>query len=227
VTRADPLEALGLSLRGGAAELHLIRHADAVPPGDGPIAYEQYEAQPLSARGEAQAQALAARCEGLGLAAVYASPIRRAQQTAEAIAAAAGVTVGIRSDLREIAIGPVDDTSMSLRDRLAWLALVALRDGSWEAIPGTEPAAAVRSRMMHALREIAAQHAGSRVAVVSHAGSINAALGVVVATANDFVFPLANTAVSIVRIGGDRTLLVSANDTSHLRALGRDDAAMG
>jgi probable phosphoglycerate mutase len=112
---------------------------------------------------------------------------------------------------------------MSLRERLAWLALVALRDGSWEAIPGTEPAAAVRARMMHALRDIAAQHAGSRVAVVSHAGSINAALGVIIATDNDFVFPLANTSVSIVRIGGDRSLLVSANDTSHLRALGRDE----
>jgi broad specificity phosphatase PhoE len=222
VNRADPLDELGLSLRGGAVELYLIRHGDAVPPGDTPLAYEEYEAQPLSARGEAQAAAVAASCAGLGLAAVYASPIRRAQQTAEAIAAVAGVTVGVRSDLREIAIGPVE-TAMSLRERLAWLALVALRDGSWEAIPGTEPAAAVRARMMHALRDIAAQHAGSRVAVVSHAGSINAALGVIIATDNDFVFPLANTSVSIVRIGGDRSLLVSANDTSHLRALGRDE----
>ncbi len=222
MNRADPLEELGLSLRGGAVELYLIRHGDAVPPGDGALAYDDYEAQPLSARGEAQAAAIAARCSGLGLAAVYASPIRRAQQTADAIAAVAGLTVGVRPDLREIALGPMNDMSMSLRERLAWLALVALRDGSWEAIPGTEPAAAVRARMMHALREIAAQHAGSRVAVVSHAGSINAALGVIAETANDFVFPLANTSVSIVRIGGERTLLVSANDTSHLRGVARE-----
>jgi broad specificity phosphatase PhoE len=70
--------------------------------------------------------------------------------------------------------------------------------------------------MLRALDAIAAEHPGRRVAVVSHAGAINAALGAIAGTAHDFLFPLANASVSVVRIGGGRRLLMSANETAHL-----------
>jgi 2,3-bisphosphoglycerate-dependent phosphoglycerate mutase len=221
VSRTDPLDALGLSLRRGAAELHVVRHADAVPESDDAFAvYDDYEAHPLSERGRAQARALAERCAELDLAAVYASPIRRARETAEAIAAVADVEVRDEPDVREIAIGAIEaEASMTMRARLEWLAMVAMRDGSWTGIPGTEPSHAVRARMLRALDTIAARHAGRRVAVVSHAGSINAALGAIMETAHDFVFPLANASVSVIRVGGGRRLLMSANETAHLVAV--------
>ena len=72
----------------------------------------------------------------------------------------------------------------------------------------------------HALDGIAARHPGERVAVVSHAGAINAALGRrSPGTPHDFVFPLANASISVVRINGERRLLMSANETAHLRAI--------
>jgi probable phosphoglycerate mutase len=219
VSRVDPLDTLELSLRRGACELHLVRHADAVPESDEAFTvYDDYEAHPLSARGRAQAVAVAERLAELELAAVYASPIRRARETADAIAAVAGVTVHDEPGVREITIGPTDD-AMSLRDRLAWLAMIAMRDGSWNGIPGTELSASVRARMLGALDAIAARHPGERVAVVSHAGSINAALGAVASSDHDFLFPLANASVSVLRIGGGRRLLMSANETSHLSAI--------
>jgi len=199
VSRVDPLEELGLSLAAGAAELHVVRHADAVPESDDAFRiYDDYEQHPLSPRGRVQAERVAERFRDLGLAAVYSSPVRRARETAEAIS-----------------IGPVDD-AMPLRTRLAWLAMIAMRDGSWRGIPGTEDGAAVRARMLRALDAIAAEHPGRRVAVVSHAGAINAALGAIAGTAHDFLFPLANASVSVVRIGGGRRLLMSANETAHL-----------
>jgi 2,3-bisphosphoglycerate-dependent phosphoglycerate mutase len=216
LSRVDPLDTLELSLRRGASELHVVRHADAVPESDESFTvYDDYEAHPLSARGRAQAQAVAERFAELRIAAVYASPIRRARETAEAIAAVAGVPVFDEPRVREIPIGPTGD-AMTLRDRLAWLAMVAMRDGSWEGIPGTEPSASVRARMLEALDAIAAQHPGERVAVVSHAGAINAALGAIASSDHDFLFPLANASVSVVRIGGGRRLLMSANETAHL-----------
>jgi len=219
VSRVDPLDTLELSLRRGAAELYLVRHADAVPESDEAFTvYDDYEAHPLSARGRAQAEAVAERCAELELAAVYASPIRRARETADAIAAVAGVPVHDEPGVREITIGPTDD-AMALRDRLAWLAMIAMRDGSWEGIPGTESSASVRARMLGALDAIAARHPGERVAVVSHAGSINAALGAIASSDHDFLFPLANASVSVLRIGGGRRLLMSANETSHLSAI--------
>jgi probable phosphoglycerate mutase len=219
VSAADPLDVLGLSLRRGAAELHVVRHADAVPESAAAFTvYDDYEAHPLSARGRAQAEAVAARFADLPFAAVYASPIRRALETAEAIAAVAGLPVLEESRVREIPIGPTD-ASMTLRDRLAWLAMVAMRDGSWEGIAATEPSASVRARMLEAFDAIAARHPGERVAVVSHAGAINAALGAIAASDHDFLFPLANASVSVVRIGGGRRLLMSANETAHLAAI--------
>lgn len=216
MSRVDPLDALELSLRRGAAELYVVRHADAVPESDQSFTvYDDYEAHPLSERGRAQAEAVAERFRDLGVVAVYASPVRRARETAEAISQVAGLAVTLEPDVTEIAIGPTDD-SMPLRDRLAWLAMVAMRDGSWRGIAGTEPSAQVRTRMLRALDAIATRHPGERVAVVSHAGAINAALGAITASEHDFLFPLANASVSVVRIGGGRRLLMSANDTSHL-----------
>jgi len=219
VSRQDPLDILELSLRTGAAELHVVRHADAVPDSDDAFkVYDDYEAHPLSARGRAQAEAVAERLAESGLAAVYSSPVRRALETAEAIASVAGLEVGIEPGITEISIGATGDT-MALRDRLPWLAMVAIRDGSWATIPGTEPSAGVRARMLAALDAIAARHPGARVAVVSHAGAINAALGAIASSDHDFLFPLANASVSVLRIGGGRRLLMSANDTSHLAAI--------
>jgi broad specificity phosphatase PhoE len=219
VSRVDPLDTLELSLRRGAAELHLVRHADAVPESDEAFTvYDDYEAHPLSGRGRAQAAAVAERFADLELAAVYASPIRRARETADAIAAVAGVEVREEPGVREITIGPTDG-AMALRDRLAWLAMIAMRDGSWNGIPGTELSASVRARMLGALDAIAERHPGARVAVVSHAGSINAALGALASSDHDFLFPLANASVSVLRIGGGRRLLMSANETAHLAAI--------
>jgi broad specificity phosphatase PhoE len=216
VSRPDPLDELGLSLRRGAAELHVVRHADAVPASDESFAiYDDYEAHPLSARGRAQAAAVAKRFGELDVIAVYSSPVRRARETADAIAAAAGVPVREEPGVREIAIGPVDD-AMALRERLAWLAMVAMRDGSWDGIPGTETSTEVRTRVLGALDAIATRHAGERVVVVSHAGAINAALGAIASSDHDFLFPLANASVSVLRIGNERRLLMSANETAHL-----------
>jgi probable phosphoglycerate mutase len=106
---------------------------------------------------------------------------------------------------------------LSLRARLESLAARAIREGTWCGIAGTEPSAAVRARMLGTLDAIAARHPGDRVAIVSHAGAINAALGAIAGTAHDFVFPLANASISVVRINLGRRLLMSANETAHLR----------
>jgi probable phosphoglycerate mutase len=219
VSRPDPLDELGLSLRRGATEIHLVRHADAVPASDDAFTiYDDYEAHPLSERGRAQAEAVGERFADAGVSAVYASRIRRARETAEAIAAAAGVDVREEPDLREIEIGPVE-ASMPLGARLAWLATVALRDGSWNGIAGTEPSDRVQARMLRALDAIAARHAGERVVAVSHAGAMNAALAAVVGSTHQFLFPLANASVSVLRVNGGRRMLMTANETGHLSAI--------
>jgi probable phosphoglycerate mutase len=214
--RQDPLDALGLSLRHGAAELCLVRHGDAIP--DAQAAYDEYDGHALSARGRVQADATAAYFADLTVAAVYTSPTDRARETAQAVATRANLPLHIDEGLREVAIGSVEGAG-NLATHLASLATIAVRDGSWSSIPGTESSASIRGRIIPALDAIAARHPGERVVVVSHAGTINAALATIAKSERDFIFPLANTSISVVRINSGQRVILVANDTAHLRAI--------
>ena len=83
----------------------------------------------------------------------------------------------------------------------------------------TESSAAIRARMQEAVEAIVAAHPGARVALVSHAGAINAYLASLLGLTSDFFFPAGNTSISTVRARDGRRLLVSINDIAHLEAL--------
>lgn len=84
----------------------LVRHAEAVPG-------EPDALRPLSAAGRDAARALGEMLAGEGLDAVVSSPLRRARETAEAVAVAAGLTAETHEGL-----GP-GATGTSLRDAVA------------------------------------------------------------------------------------------------------------
>jgi broad specificity phosphatase PhoE len=99
---------------------------------------------------------------------VYASPLARAVRTAEAL----GRPVRVDDRLREIDFGEVeglgfDELSASLQAEL-------LASPTTVRFPGGETYGELRERVVTALAEITTRH--ERVAVVSHAGAIRAAL---------------------------------------------------
>lgn len=208
--------------------IHLIRHGDALP--DETTAFSGaagYDDLGLSTTGQRQARALAARlARATTLAAIVSSPTRRAVETARAVGDACGLDVTVDTRVREMDLGnesfPADldapQRAAAIRERLAMLAEIALRDGSWAAVPDAESASAVRARFASSIVEIVRAHPDAHVAVVSHAGSINAYLAEVVGTTRDFFFPAGNTSLSSVRISGTRRLILRLNDTAHLEA---------
>ncbi|MGH7729085.1 MAG: histidine phosphatase family protein, partial [Vulcanimicrobiaceae bacterium] len=104
----------------------------------------------------------------------------------------------------------------ALRAELAALAARAMRAGSWSELPGTESSHDVCARIEAALGEIARRHAGERIAIVSHAGTINAYLASVLGIARDFFFPTGNASISLVRLVGEERIVLRLNDTAHL-----------
>ncbi len=68
---------------------------------------------PLDATGLRQAQELAQRAAGRGFAALWASPLRRARQTAEAVAAATGLEIRFDPRLMETDTGDWTDRSFA------------------------------------------------------------------------------------------------------------------
>ena len=205
--------------------LHFIRHGDAIPePGAAFDATTGYDVLGLSAKGVVQARALAARMAATTeLGAIYASPTLRARETAEAVAAATGLDVRLDPRVREVYLGsesvehvPAADRARIVKERLASLAVIAIRDGSWAAVPGVEPGSEVRARMLAAVDEIVASHPDQQVAIVSHAGSINAYLAAILGISRDFFFPIGNTSLNSVRVANGNVLLLRLNDTAHL-----------
>jgi probable phosphoglycerate mutase len=206
------------SIANGAVEILLVRHAEAVPDPASPPDGTTYRDLPLNARGREQAQSLAKRLARTRVTTVYSSPLRRAAETAKAVATATRRAIAYDDRLREVEIGGLDEPMHPAEfgahlDRLAELAIA---HGGWSQMPGSEASESIRNRMRAAIDAIVAEHAGRRIVVVSHAGAINAYLADVIGLASDFFFPAANTSISVVRAAGAKRLLVTLNDVAHL-----------
>lgn len=179
------LEAIFLIGVEGVTEIWLVRHADCYRD------IVEVDDPPLSALGREQAQRLAARVRRATPAAVYASPYRRAMETARAI------TDDVRVD-----------------QRLVEMALDVGEDGSLDFKEAPDAAA---SRMRAVIDDIVAEHEGQRVVVVSHGAAIIACLGDVMRLEPGQLRLLPYyTSVSVVRVLGDRRMVGGLCDVAHL-----------
>jgi probable phosphoglycerate mutase len=154
-----------------AARLFVARHGEAL-----------YESELLSdsggwlsREGREQSRRLADRLAGERVAAVWSSPMARAVQTAELAAGVLGVDVVVREGLREFGVGDARGTTGDpdpfVETFSAWLS------GDLAArIPGGESGTDVVERYAAVLDEIADDHRGESVLVVSHGGVMCTAL---------------------------------------------------
>lgn len=154
-------------------ELWLIRHAESAWNAMG---LWQGHADPgLSARGVAQAEALAATLAGAGIEAIAASDLRRARETARIVAAALGLEPLHDARLRERDLGAWSGlTTPQIAGR--WpeeLARVRARDPEFRP-GGGESIRDVRARAGAWLHELAARPGPARWAIVTHGGVIRA-----------------------------------------------------
>jgi probable phosphoglycerate mutase len=121
----------------------------------------------LSAKGSAEADWLGRGLAADSLAAIYASPLERAVETARAIAKHQGTGIELRDELSEIDFGDwTGKTFAELDQDPRWHTFNRCR--ATASIPGGETAIAVQARMLTVLRTLAAAHQGQRIAVVSH-----------------------------------------------------------
>jgi len=130
----------------------------------------------LGERGVAQAERAGERIKGLKkVAAIYASPMERTQETAAPIAAARKLDVQIEPGLIECDFGDWTGRKLSaLRKLKAWETVQKYPSGF--RFPGGESFTEMQGRMVDALARITANHPGQTVVAVSHADTIKAAV---------------------------------------------------
>jgi probable phosphoglycerate mutase len=192
-------------------ELLLVRHAEPVKivDADGPAD------PPLGDRGRTQSEALAAYLGTEPIGAVWSSPMRRARETAEPLAAALGVEVLVDSELAEYD-----------REATSYIPLEELKasaDGRWAAmvegnLEGTIDPVVFRAGVVTAMEHVITGNPGGSVAVVCHGGVINAYLAHILGIERPLWFEPKYTSIHRVLASrrGDRTLQ-ALNETAHLR----------
>lgn len=194
-------------------ELLLIRHAEPIRVVDaaGPADPHLHE------RGIVQAARLATWLEAEELHAVWSSPMHRARETAEAVAAAQGLPVLVDEELAEFdreatSYIPLEELKAARDERY-----LAMLDGKLEDYD--TDSATFQAGVVAAIERVVARHARQRVAVVAHGGVINAYLAHVLGIERMLFFEPRYTSVSrvLAASSGERSVL-TLNETGHLRS---------
>ncbi|MDQ4143427.1 MAG: histidine phosphatase family protein [Actinomycetota bacterium] len=144
--------------------LHLVRHGEVENPKG--VIYGRLPGYNLSERGQRQARETAQRLAERDIAAVWASPLERAQETAQAIAEPHHLEVVTDDRLLESETtleGLTRDALHFFRTPKEWWHFRNPMKPSWG-----ESFTSIRNRMLEAVREAVAKSEGREVVLVSH-----------------------------------------------------------
>ncbi len=152
----------------------LIRHAENDLVGGGRIAGRMPGVH-LNAKGREQAEKLAARLAGAGIARIFSSPLERALETAAPLAARLALEVEVREAFTEVGFGEWTGRQFDeLRRHPRWRAFNTFRSGT--RIPGGELAVEVQWRMVTEMERLREMYPELVIAVFSHGDPIKSAL---------------------------------------------------
>ncbi len=182
---------------------------------------------PLSAVGHRQAARLAAALSDEPLAAIYASDLTRARQTAQYLGQAQGVAVTPVPALRERGFGDFEGKTFSEIEALLPEQSLRWRRRDPDFAPaGGESLLTLRSRVVAAAERLAAQHPGELIALIGHGGVMDVLYRA--ATRLDIQAPrtwaLGNAAINRLLWTPEGFALVGWADTQHLDDASLDEA---
>ncbi|MGY1435510.1 bifunctional RNase H/acid phosphatase [Streptomyces reniochalinae] len=200
----------------------LLRHGETVLTPEKRFSGSGGSDPELSAVGRRQAAAVAEALAARGtIEAVVASPLRRCQETAAAVAGRLGLSVRTEDGLRETDFGAWEGlTFAQVRERHpedldAWL-------GSAHVPPtgGGESFDAVARRVARSRDQLLARYAGRTVLVVSHVTPVKTLVRLALGAPVESLFRMELAAASLTAVAyyadGNASLRL-LNDTAHLR----------
>lgn len=203
--------------------LLLIRHGESA--GNVARIVQGWRDEPLTERGRAQAEAVAARVatHEPRVAAVYSSTLARARDTAAPLAAALGLSFHERAELREYGYGEVEGLRWEQVEERFGLTL-----GQWGGgtVPGEEGPDAFEERVGRCIDELLDRHEHEVAAVVTHGGVITRVVARVLGlpTSAPPRIYLGNGSLTVIARERGELALVLLNDDCHATALDESGA---
>lgn len=151
--------------------VHIVRHGQNRANLTREFSHRRVD-YPLTPRGAEQARQTAAYFAGQPIAAVYASPLKRARETAGIIAETLRLPVAVLEQFREVNVGDLEgqeptDERWAFHDSIfeRWLAGDPLA-----RFPGGESQLDIHTRIRDGLREVVRGQSGAQMIVVAHGG---------------------------------------------------------
>jgi 2,3-bisphosphoglycerate-dependent phosphoglycerate mutase len=178
---------------------------------------------PLNTTGLHQAERLGARMAGEAIDVLVCSDLVRARRTAEPVWLPRGLVPVVEPLWREQSFGVLEGLDVpTIRSRHADLWNRWTRHEADYALPdGGESNRAFHARVMRALRQLVAAHAGRRVAVVTHGGVLDMlwreAQGLPLHGPRECAIP--NTGINRLLWRGEALQVVQWADDAHLAGL--------
>jgi alpha-ribazole phosphatase len=207
----------------------LVRHGESVWNSERRI---QGSLDPeLSPRGRRQTDLLVSHLRAHrtpAVAAIVTSPLRRAVQTADQIAAAYRIPVVRDPDLREMSLGKWEGMKVAeIQAAYPGCYEQWLEDPFAYPAPGGEDLRSFERRVIGALARMQDTHPKADLIVVSHGGVIKALLCFALGLDVRYLFRLKqdNTAVNQIELDGRVRRVLLLNDTCHLTQGGENLAA--
>jgi broad specificity phosphatase PhoE len=207
-------------------KLVLIRHGESLWNGERRIQGNQDP--PLSPRGLRQADRLVARMQAQRpgrVAAIYTSPLRRAAETAERLAAALRLPLVGEPDLREMSLGRWEGLTVpEIQAAFPGAYERWLENPAASPAPGGEALPDFARRVVRALTCMQEAQPGADLILVTHGGVVKALLCHVLGLDVRYLFRLKqdNTAVSLIQLEETDRRVLLVNDTCHLSEGGED-----
>lgn len=201
--------------------LYLIRHGATANNEARPHRLQgQRTDPPLTTLGQDQAARTGRFLAEISFDAFYSSPLRRAVQTAQAIAEPHGLQVTPVEELNEVDVGQWEGWGWDKVEQETPEAYRAfLEDPSIHPYHGGETATDVLRRSDPALRALGERHLGQTIGVVAH----NVVNRTFIANLLDIPLkrfaklPQDNCAVNLIRFQPDKVRLVTLNAIMHLK----------
>ena len=178
-TMPVPDEASAEPAQAGVCELFLIRHGTTTMNVQN--RYRGRRDVPLDAQGWADAVEAARALSPMGIAAVYAGPLRRTINTAQVIADECRIPdVRILHGLVNLDYGEWEGMTSEEAAMFDPEAFLRYKESPQEAVcPNGERLTDAQRRMVEALTLIGERHAGERIAAVTHAVMIRLVAGTI------------------------------------------------
>ena len=201
-------------------ELLLVRHGQT----DGNLhgRWQGWDENPLNQQGKREAALIARRLAQTkeAIAALYASPLGRAWQTAERIGEALNLSPVPHDGLKEIHFGQISGITVDeFRERFPdlhkrWTDKMDLAF----TFPGGEQRAQFFQRVREAMEGIVERHPDQRVVVVAHGGTLRA--GLVHYLPEEFnqwwTYELGNCSLTRLQVRESQAKLLILDDRAHL-----------